>query len=610
MATPTTRRPLSMLLLGAALLPAAYAQFVAPPTGFTATKGYLDIPVRYKQVPNGVCETDPKVKSFSGYVDVEENEHIFFWFFEARNEQPEKAPLTVWINGGPGSSSMIGLFQENGPCGIDSNGTVYNNPYSWSNASNMLYIDQPTQTGFSYSIPVPGYVDSNTGDIITLPNNTCPDYAKDSSCGTYSYPNVTLTANSTDAAAPNFYRALQGFMGAFPQYSRQKFHFTTESYGGHYGPVFNEYIEQQNQNLAPGAKEIKLESVMIGNGWYDPIIQYQAYYNFTVSTSSIRTFFFTPKKRDPNTDINLRQVSPGNTYDYLPYNASVSSLLYNNLYGPGNCLDQLLDCAARGINEVCSTADTFCANHVESIYDDYLGRDEYDFRELTPDPFPYEFYVDYLNTPAVQAAIGAYVNFTESSNAVWLAFSSTGDDGRRANTTQDVAALLAQDIAVVMYAGDADYNCNWLGGEAIAAEVHAPGFDEAGYTNISTADGVVHGQVRQAGKFAFVRVYESGHEVPFYQPELALAMFSRVISGRDVATGKHVVSSKGGYKTIGSEKSTYREGNGTVQWKVLDADTTYNTTLNGPNPTPTPAASAEGKKKKLQKRRFKPVAGI
>jgi carboxypeptidase D len=75
-------------------------------------------------------------------------------------------------------------------------------------------------------------------------------------------------------------------MGAFPQYSRKSFHFTTESYGGHYGPIFNEYIETQNAAIRngslPGAHVISLESVMIGNGWYDPLIQYQAYYNFTV----------------------------------------------------------------------------------------------------------------------------------------------------------------------------------------------------------------------------------------------------------------------------------------------------------------------------------------
>lgn len=85
-------------VLGA--LPASQAQFVSPPPDLNATKGYLDIPVRYKQVPTGICETDPRVKSFSGYVDVAENEHIFFWFFEARNQEPTEAPLTVWINGG------------------------------------------------------------------------------------------------------------------------------------------------------------------------------------------------------------------------------------------------------------------------------------------------------------------------------------------------------------------------------------------------------------------------------------------------------------------------------------------------------------------------------
>jgi len=130
---------------------ASLAQFVPAPTDLKNTSGYLDIPVRYKEVETGVCELDPNVKSFSGYVDVEENQHYFFWFFEARNIDPTEAPLTVWINGGPGSSSMIGLFQENGPCRIDIDGNVLSNPYSWSNVSNMIYIDNPTQVGFSYS---------------------------------------------------------------------------------------------------------------------------------------------------------------------------------------------------------------------------------------------------------------------------------------------------------------------------------------------------------------------------------------------------------------------------------------------------------------------------
>jgi carboxypeptidase C (cathepsin A) len=469
---------------------------------------------------------------------------------------------------------MIGLFQENGPCGVDIDGNVYNNPYSWNNATNMLYIDQPTQTGFSYSIPVPGYTDPTTDDLVVLPSNSCPDYAADLGCGTYSYANVSLTANTTDAAAPNFYLTLQGFMGAFPQYSRESFHFTTESYGGHYGPVFNEYIEEKNQNLPHGAKKISLESVMIGNGWYDPIIQYQAYYNFT--------------------------VWPGNTYDYLPFNDSIASMLYNNLYGPGNCVDQLLDCKARGIDSICSVADNFCAYLVESIYDDYLDRDEYDFRELEPDPFPYEFYVDYLNLPSVQAAIGAYVNFTESSNGVYEAFDSTGDDGRIMHTVEDLGKLLDQGVTVVMYTGDADYNCNWLGGQAVSLLVDHPGFSSAGYVNISTDDGVVHGQVRQSGQFGFVRVYESGHEVPFYQPLLALTMLERVINGLDVATGQ--VPARGGYKTVGPLESTYREGNGTIQWTVTDPDATYNTTTNAPNPV------SQVTRRGLNGRRFKPAA--
>jgi L-asparaginase/archaeal Glu-tRNAGln amidotransferase subunit D len=128
---------------------------------------------------------------------------------------------------------------------------------------------------------------------------------------------------------------------------------------------------------------------------------------------------------------------------------------YNNLYGKGNCVDQTLECYATGRSDICEAADNFCYQTVESMYDTYSGRDEYDMRELTPDPFPYEFYVDYLNSPKVQAAIGAYQNFSESSGTVGTSFGSTGDDDRESGTIQAVQKLLKAGVQVVMYFGDA-----------------------------------------------------------------------------------------------------------------------------------------------------------
>ncbi|KAK3719712.1 hypothetical protein LTR37_004249 [Vermiconidia calcicola] len=585
--------------LASSIFHVAQSGFVPAPTDLITKKGHLDLTVRYKEVPEGICELTPGVKSYSGYVDIEEHQHIFFWFFEARNQDPATAPLTVWINGGPGSSSMIGLFQELGPCGVDSNGDVYNNPYAWNNISNMLFIDHRAQVGFSYSDPIPGYI-SSSGSIIELPDETCPHYAHQ--CGTYSYPSPAYTANSTRNSAPSMWKTVQGFTGAFPKYSRSGFNFATESYGGHYGPVYNQsvglvraqlkrdctdrtrYIEEQNDLIdageLPGAHRINLETVLIGNGWYDPLLQYESYYNFS--------------------------VYPGNTYDIELPNGRFKQQMYNAMYGPGNCYDMILMCRMTLRNDVCSAADNFCYAEVEYLFDIATGRDEYDVRYLVPDPFPYNYYPDYLNSPKVQQAIGAYVNFSDSNSAVGGAFGNTGDDARLQGAIGDSRKLIEGGTYTVQFSGDADYICNWIGNEAAIERINPPGWSSAGYSNISTSDDIVHGQVKQSDNFAFARIYDAGHEVPFYQPLVALEMFDRAINGLDIATGERRVSKGGDYRTSGPSKSTYREGGRTVVRKVLPADSTYNTTTDRPNPPASNSQRSASDQEKRRKRQVRP----
>lgn len=99
----------------------------------------------------------------------------------------------------------------------------------------------------------------------------------------------------------------------------------------------------------------------------------------------------------------------------------------------------------------------------------------------------------------------------------------------------------------------------WFGGQAVSLAInytHAAEFAEADYAPF-IVNGTEYGEVRQYGNFSFLRVYEAGHEVPFYQPIASLEMFRRVISGIDLADGEQALTAN--YSSPGTANATHTE---------------------------------------------------
>uniref|UniRef100_A0A7N0V0W9 Carboxypeptidase n=1 Tax=Kalanchoe fedtschenkoi TaxID=63787 RepID=A0A7N0V0W9_KALFE len=167
-------------------------------------------------------------RHYAGYVTVDEKNGraLFYWFYEAA-ANPEQKPLVLWLNGGPGCSSVgYGATQEIGPFIVDTNGIKYN-PYSWNREANMLFLESPVGVGFSYS-------------------NTSSDYDKIGD---------EFTANDA-------YAFLHKWFQKFPSYRTRLFYIAGESYAGKFVPELAELIHDRNTD---SSLHINLKGILLGN---------------------------------------------------------------------------------------------------------------------------------------------------------------------------------------------------------------------------------------------------------------------------------------------------------------------------------------------------------
>ncbi|KAF5021686.1 hypothetical protein F66182_6274 [Fusarium sp. NRRL 66182] len=521
-----------------------------------------NVTVSYK-TPEGVCSTAfDSQQQYTGWVSLPGDypTNLFFWFVEAR-EQTDS--LTIWLNGGPGSSSLYGFFTANGPCevverGLDEYETLVRE-WGWDRASNMLFIDQPNEVGFSYDTPTNSTIDLVAQEIRQPPETNASSPGWILRNGTFSSKG-DHTVNTTQTAAMAVWHMVQGFLTTFPRYQPSSLSSNTslsvnlfaESYGGQYGTVFAETFVEQNARRESGELprnstiDVHLMSLGIVNGLIDMETQVP-YYPIFASENT-----YNQKALNP-TDVRYNQ---------------------DRFYAEGGCRDLLRQCALtssfldpegqgdqESSNKVCLEALGSCFV-IENAYSS-AGRSYYDLAAPSADPFPPMTFLEYLNQANVQHAIGAPVNYTMSNQDVFQDFRLTGDLARGGNIPR-LAALLRQGVRIALIYGDRDYICNWLGGEAVskAIAMEAGGeyslrFPDAGYAPIVVNDSYVGGDVRQFGNLSFSRVYQAGHAVAAYQPETAFQVFARIIKGTSVSMGEDIDPAT--YNTTGEVNATHTD---------------------------------------------------
>jgi len=401
-----------------------------------------------------LCDT---VKQYSGYFSIAKTDKkYFYWFFESR-ALAGRDSLIMWLTGGPGCSSMLALFSENGPCTVNPDGaTTKSNPFSWNSQSNLLYVDQPPGTGFSD--------------------------------GTYDHDEAGV--------AEDMYQFLQAFFTGFTQYNTT-FYVFGESYAGHYVPAISHRIYVGNTQHQ--GNYIDLAGIAIGNGLTDPEIQY-AYYP----------------------DMAYNSTSAPSVISKTTYSAMKAAL-------PA-CIAAIKACQKSSLS--CTVAFTVC-NLAEVTPVQSTGINLYDLRipcEYGNLCYNFTNVEAFLNRKDIQTQLGVSKKWESCNMLVNRMF-----EGDWMHEYQDqIPDLLKSGIRVLIYAGDQDYICNWLGNKAWTLALPWDGQADFNHAadNAWVVGGVEYGKLRTAHNFSFLRVYQAGHMVPMDQPAAALAMTNAFITGQ------------------------------------------------------------------------------
>ncbi|XP_074558305.1 serine carboxypeptidase II-2 [Curcuma longa] len=412
---------------------------------------------------------------YSGYVTVnkEAGRALFYWFFEA-TEDPASKPLVLWLNGGPGCSSIAyGLAEELGPFHVKEDGkSLYLNPYSWNQVANILFLDSPVGVGFSYA--------SNSQDVVT---------------------------NGDKRTAQDSLAFLKNWFKLFPQYRGREFYITGESYAGHYVPQLAQAIVR-SQKLT-GEKSINLKGYMVGNALTDDYHDHYGVFHFMWTAGLISD----------------------QTYKLLNIFCDFQSFVHTS-----SACERILDIADKEIGNIdpysiftpsCTASVTLSRNKL------LKRRHSFGIIGEKYDPCTEKHSTVYFNLPEVQKAL--HVNPAYAPKK-WETCSDAVNENWKDSESSVLHIyheLISEGLRIWIFSGDTDavipvtstrYNV-----DALKLPTLTPW--HAWYD-----DGQVGGWTQAYKGLTFVTVRGAGHEVPLHQPKLALVLFKSFLSGSPMPT--------------------------------------------------------------------------
>uniref|UniRef100_A0A4W2D6H4 Carboxypeptidase n=1 Tax=Bos indicus x Bos taurus TaxID=30522 RepID=A0A4W2D6H4_BOBOX len=415
----------------------------------------------------------PSFRQYSGYLKGSGSKRLHYWFVESQKD-PKSSPVVLWLNGGPGCSSLDGLLTEHGPFLI----------------ANVLYLESPAGVGFSYS------------------------------------DDKSYATNDTEVAQSNF-EALKDFFCLFPEYKGNELFLTGESYAGIYIPTLAVLVMQD--------PSMNLQGLAVGNGLSsyeqnDNSLVYFAYYHGLLGNrlwSSLQTHCCSQNKcnfhdnKEPECVANLQEVS---------HIVASSGLNIYNLYAP---------CAGGVPSHVRHEKDTvvvqdlgniFTRLPLKRVWHQTLLRSG-EKVHLDPPCTNTTAASNYLNDPHVRKAL----HIPEQLPRWDLCNFLVNIQYRRlyqSMCSQYLKLLSAQKYRILLYNGDVDMACNFMGDEWFVDSLNQkmevqrrPWLVDYGESGEQIA-----GFVKEFSHIAFLTIKGAGHMVPTDKPQAALTMFSRFLN--------------------------------------------------------------------------------